>query len=183
MMVMGHLIASLNGHWVAKEPPPPAGINLTGQHPNDLAQNINLKHVVAGLRETGRCGKTQKANDPKTMEIFCFCDLCYPDDPYKYILTCEKVYRFMWYQCFCERKKSGGNREAIACGEYFDLEAYKELMRHYKVGPGHAQMVYPSPKKPIGACTFNQYKAVLCKINKCRRWSMYCFCTGMISGR
>jgi hypothetical protein len=160
-------------HWLQQEatqsPPPNVACMATGVHPDEVALNTNLEHVVADLQESERCQNTQKAHDPKMLEFFAFCDLLYPDDPYMYILCCKKVYRFMWYQCFCKKKKSGGDKEKIARGEYFNLEAYKDLMREFRAGPSHAQIVFPTPKHPIAICTSKQYKAVFQKLYKVQK--------------
>ena len=68
---------------------------------------------------------TQKAMDPKVKEYFCYCDLVYPSDPFKYTLEYMKVYKFMCYQAIWEQKPQGG-KVTSGDGEYFHLEVYNE---------------------------------------------------------
>ena len=52
-----------------------------------------------------------KAHQPKVAEYFEFCDEIYSKEHYKYHLTFEKVYRFMYYQAFRPLKPRGGKRK------------------------------------------------------------------------
>ena len=75
----------------------------------------------------------------------------------------------MWYQCFREQKKWGGNKFALTQGEYFNLEVYEHLMSQYRAGPSHVEITFPSPKHPMNGCTYQQYKAVFHKIYKVQK--------------
>lgn len=139
------------------------------QHPNDFELNSNLEQTVLHLREECRPLNTQKAQDPKVLEYFQYCDLEYEHDPYRYTLNCARVYRFMWYQCFREQKKKGGTkaeRAARAQGQYFNYEEYKEVTRNFTNGPSSATALPPTPKNPIGKSVFDAYKAVFRRIYK-----------------
>jgi hypothetical protein len=52
----------------------------------------------------------------------------------------------------------------------FDLEVYREILSHFQhdFDPESAEAIarYPQPTKPIGRCTFDQYKAVFRKLYK-----------------
>ena len=138
------------------------------RHPNELELNSNLEQTVLELREEYRPENSANQQDPKILEFFHFCDLVYAHDPYKYTLSCEKVYRFMFYQCFREQKSKGGTkamRAARAQGHYFDHAAYQQVMQGFDSEPG-AMLNRPAPKKPIGKDTFSAYKAVFRKIYK-----------------
>ena len=120
------------------------------------------------LREDLRPTNTARAQDPIVLEYFQFCDYQYQQDPYKYILDCNKVYRFMWYQCFREQKKKGGTKEqrqARKDGKYFNNEEYEIVMAEFRNGPRTA-FDLPQPLKPVGKCTVTAYKAVFRKIYK-----------------
>jgi hypothetical protein len=80
-------------------------------HPNENELNSNLEQTILHLREELRPENTAKAQDPKSLEFFHFCDLQYSHDPYRYILDCNKVYRFIWFQCFREQRKKGGPKK------------------------------------------------------------------------
>jgi len=138
------------------------------EHPNENELNSNLEQTVLHLREELRPANTAKAQDPKVLEYFQFCDIHYGHDPYRYSLECNKVYRFIWYQCFREQRKKGGTkaqRIARSNGQYFDNEEYERVMAQFRNGPRTA-FDLPQPSKPIGKCTLNAYKAVFRKIYK-----------------
>jgi Centromere DNA-binding protein complex CBF3 subunit, domain 2 len=137
-------------------------------HPNENELNSNLEQTVLHLREAERPTNTAKSQDPKVKEFFDFCDIHYSRDPYKYNLDCNKVYRFMWYQCFREQRKKGGTkvqRTARANGKYFDNDEYEAVMSSFRNGPRTASDL-PQPDKPIGSTTVSAYKAVFRKIYK-----------------
>jgi Centromere DNA-binding protein complex CBF3 subunit, domain 2 len=139
------------------------------RHPNELELNSQLEQQVLHLREEYRPDNTQKAQDPKILEYFHYCDVVWDHDPYKYILSCEKVYRFMFYLCFREQKAKGGTkaqRVARSEGNYFDYEEYRRITGAYESGPSMELNAPPNPTKPIGKCTFDAYKAVFKKIYK-----------------
>jgi Centromere DNA-binding protein complex CBF3 subunit, domain 2 len=137
-------------------------------HPNENELNSNLEQTILHLREELRPENTAKAQDPKVMEYFHFCDIHYGHDPYRYSLECNKVYRFMWYQCFREQKQKGGTKAARIArtrGEYFNNEEYEAVMAQFQNGPRTA-FDLPQPTKAIGKCTYDAYKAVFRKIYK-----------------
>lgn len=148
----------------------PGGTQRTGviAHPNENELNSNLEQTVLHLREELRPVNTAKAQDPKVLEYFQFCDIHYGHDPYKYVLECNKVYRFIWYQCFREQRKKGGTkaeRLARSEGNYFHNEEYEAVMAEFRNGP-RTGFDLPQPQRPIGKCTLDSYKAVFRKIYK-----------------
>ncbi|KAG7346398.1 glycolytic enzyme transcriptional activator [Nitzschia inconspicua] len=53
----------------------------------------------------------------------------YPLEAHKYHLTSTKVYRFMWYVAFREKKPTGGRkRRTESNNQYFDLAAYNAII-------------------------------------------------------
>ena len=140
------------------------------QHVHDIMLNANLECTVLTMQEDMRPENTQKAMDPKAKEYFCYCDLVYPNDPFKYTLEYTKVYKFMYYQAFREQKARGG--KVSSGGEYFHLEIYNDLMGQFNghdVDSPDAVNNYPRPEKPIGRATFDQYKAVFRKLYKVQK--------------
>ena len=71
----------------------------------------------------------------------------------------------MWYQSFGEQKDQKAVREARSSGVYFDGENYTEMMSKFR-DQMQEGFGYPLPKKPIGKCTFNIYKACIRRIYK-----------------
>jgi hypothetical protein len=133
--------------------------------------NANLETSVLTMQEDMRPENTQRAMDPKAKEFFAYCDLVYPNDGFKFNLEYMKVYKFMYYQPFCEQKVRGGKKQEGG-KELFDLEAYHELMAHFaRYDPDSTEALnnYPRPTKPIGKATFDQYKAVFHKLYKVQR--------------
>jgi hypothetical protein len=138
-------------------------------HPVELQLHSNLQQAVLELQEENKPGNTSKAQDPKALEYFQYCDQLYPNDPYRYILEKVKVYNFMWYQMFCEQKARGCTKEQSADrarGIYFDLAAYNTVTEKFKVTANVTWENLPLPEKPVGPTTFTQYKAVFRKIYK-----------------
>ena len=50
--------------------------------------------------------------EPKEKEYTHFCDVIYSNDLHRHTLVFEKVYRFMWFQSYCERRPRGGKKVA-----------------------------------------------------------------------
>ena len=67
-----------------------------------------LRENMINLAEADNPENTKKAFEPKMKEYFEFCKMLYPDNPYNAILSCDKMYCFMYYQAFHEKKTSGG---------------------------------------------------------------------------
>jgi hypothetical protein len=148
----------------------PGGTQRTAviAHPDENELNSYLEQTVLHLREELRPVNTARAQDPKVLEYFQFCDIHYSHDPYRYVLECNKVYRFIWYQCFRNQRKKGGTKEervARAQGNYFDNAEYEAVMSEFRSGP-RTGFDLPQPQKPIGKCTLDAYKAVFRKIYK-----------------
>ncbi len=127
------------------------------QHPDQVALNGQLEISVHAMLEDGRPPNTQKAMDPKIPEFFQFCELVFPNKMFKYNLTFDKVYKFMYYQSFREQKPRGGKKKTGNIdGNLFDLEVYREILSHFQhdLDPESAEAIarYPQPTKPIGRC-------------------------------
>ena len=88
---------------------PPTSPSL--RHPNDVNATIQMQRAVVELNELFRPTNTSKAHQPKVAEFFEYCEVMYKTDPYKYHLSFEKIYRFMYYQAFRPLKPRGGKRK------------------------------------------------------------------------
>ena len=135
------------------------GIPMLLRDPEDVDLNSKLEQSVLDARQDLRPDNTAKAQDPKIEEYMQYCDAKYPQDPYRYTLTCERLYRFMFYQMFCEAKPRGGNRKKLASATYFDVDCYNSVMDSLRAAGGNISGI-PCPKKPVGPTVFRAYKAV-----------------------
>ena len=81
------------------------------RHPNDVNATVQMQRAVVELNESFRPTNTSRAHQPKVAEYFQFCDQIYSLKQYKYHLSFEKVYRFMYFQAFRPLKTRGGKRK------------------------------------------------------------------------
>jgi len=79
-------------------------------HPRDRELNQFLRQATMQLNNSHCPNHTMKQFDNKVLEYFDFCDKVYPYDTYRHILAADKIYRFMWFQCFIEKKNRGGHQ-------------------------------------------------------------------------
>ena len=133
--------------------------------PNDLVLNSRLEQGVLQLRESYRPSNTSKAQDPKEEEYMQFCDALYPHDVHRHVLNADRVYRFIIFQAFREKRRRGGRRGLGDQANFFDLDAYNTVMDSTGGTTGNV-VEFPSPAKPTGPAVFNAYKAVIRKIYK-----------------
>lgn len=156
---------SLDAHDVAYVAAQERHVEPTLQHPNDLQLQGTLKENVWRLLEAEDPENTKKAFEPKMKEYFEFCKTVYPHDPHFNILNRDKMYRFMYFQAFREKKKRGGRRSDNANKPAFDVEAYREVVSGY-LDPttGTTLSALPTPANPVAKCTIAQYKATFRKL-------------------
>jgi hypothetical protein len=112
-----------------------------------------------------------KVHTPKIEEYFEFCEDIYAEDHYKFNLTHEKVYRFMFFQSFRILKKRGGRRRH-GNHLYFNRTSYDEVMQQFDGtprSPGESNPMPPQATKVIGWSTFDQYKQIIRKIYKIQK--------------
>ena len=113
--------------------------------------------------ESKKDGGTAKAFGPKILEFHQYCDCCYPNHYSKYHLEYDKVYRFMFYQVYREKRKDGTN-ENRKNNIYFDKADYDKVMAVFYATPtaagGDMAQLPPNPKNTVGVCTYSQWKAV-----------------------
>ena len=97
-------------------------------HPNDRELNTLLRKSTMELNDSHQPANTAKQFDNRLLEYFDFCDKVYPHDQYRHTLAADKMYRFMWYQCFREKKTRGGSLASRTVGAKFNLAEYQKLL-------------------------------------------------------
>lgn len=115
-----------------------------------------------------RKDNTKKAYTPKVKEFKGFCDFLYPNDcvTFRYRVTYEKMYRFMFYQVFRNKKttKSAG---------VFNSEDYEEVLNKYNIvfnrvaatesgaltSEQHNSLC--DPTTPLGIAQINTYRSAI----------------------
>ena len=112
--------------------------------------------------ESAKPDNTEKSFTPKVVEYHQFCECAYPNSVAKCHLECDKIYRFMFYLSFREQKKRGKKEPNEI---QFDSAAHDGVMSSFVEANGELT-IWPNPKKPIGAATFSQCKAVLKLIHR-----------------
>ena len=132
--------------------------------PNSMGYMGWLADGVSRINRSYRPQTSTNLWDSKEREFFAFCDSIFATDQYKYLLTDEKVYRFMFYNTFRSKKKTGGRRKrGTAAAAPFILNDYEEVMSEYSaffLTPVEGQDI-PEPANPLGESAFAQYRASL----------------------
>jgi hypothetical protein len=119
-----------------------------------------MAEFVQNVCAVGRPENSQKVYEPKIREFELFCELNYSHDPhYKHIVDHDKVYNFMFFQAFREKKKRGGTKAQRSTGAVFNQDEFKGLTASFF--NNEAAIPYPLPKNPIMESMFAQYKAVM----------------------
>lgn len=105
------------------------GLVLTPQQSPPAAVNqVEPQNFVLGLNLSKCPENAAKAFDPKTQEFFKCCDYVHAGDMKKCHLTHEKVHRFVFHQCFRERKKKGGKKgERVGSGSFNKTECNRPM--------------------------------------------------------
>jgi hypothetical protein len=94
-----------------------------------MALNVNLQESVWRLLENDDPPNKKKQHEPKMKEYFEFCCVMYPNDPHFNILKREKMYQFMYYKAFREKKKKRGGTIASRANQgAFNLAHYRDVM-------------------------------------------------------
>ena len=139
--------------------PPPELEDDTVLLPNPLEAEMEeaMDNVVHQSNRDIRPTNTMLALDPKVAEFIEFCELVYPREQVPARITYSKVYRFMFYQTFREKKK--GRRKG---GPRFNLEEYNDRMGLLRTAGSAVQLEHiPLPKQPTGLEVFKQYRTAL----------------------
>ena len=140
------------------------------RHPDDVDLNSKLRAAVYAMDQEFRPAKTSDVMDPKSTEYYQFCDYAYLNDPYKYTMTGDKLYRFFFYQAFRGKRniateedpETGKKKKRKKTkGEYFDPIEYETIMQQYS----QCARRFPIPEHPVGIQSFDQYKAAAKQIH------------------
>jgi len=125
----------------------------------DLSET--LRHAVLELTNVTRPPNTVLAIQPKLDEFSEFCYAYFASTSYPVHVTYKKVYMFMFYQAFREKKSKRGRWRS---GQpRFDKAACQELFGPYHQNSQLALNVeeFPLPHQPIGYSTFKQYRMAI----------------------
>lgn len=148
----------------------PVGIPTVGQA--IIAPGLPVQGAMAGLgqairieRNKNRGRGTKVAYDPKRIEFHQYCEtVCAGEGHFKYTLSPEKVFYFMFYQSQRDKLQRGGrkNRSSVK----FDLANYNRVMSKYTEWLQHRQGDPPEANDPCQYSTFAQYRAIIIEIHK-----------------
>ena len=107
----------------------------TIQGPRAAETNSRLENVAFRISQGERPDNTALAYDPKEEEWRQFCAHVYKNDSTAIILNGDRVYRFLFYQCFRELKKRGGKKGGGRWSVVFDTTDYDQLIKSCSVPP------------------------------------------------
>ena len=146
---------------------------------------------MLALRAAERPMNTAKAMDPKQEEYRQYCDILYCHHLHPYTLQSDKMYRFIYYQAFREKKKSGGNRALLKQSIYFDNNDFDRVFNNCNPNDNTPNAFsFQAPKNPAGPTVFGQYKAMFRAeykeqlaqrvIGAGEQWDLQHFATGIV---
>lgn len=161
------LFVTNSGNFAPISPTPLAQNGI--RHPNEHVLHVELQSIVNTINTNNTPENTLKAMTPKIQEYFEFCEALYNHDPNPSHLNFEKVYRFMYYVAFREKRKQGGRRSRGVRGivPKFDMEEYKRVTNGLQaLGSGSNPINAPQTREPISEATFMSYKAAIKSIYK-----------------
>ena len=148
----------------ASPPPPPSteGSHIANPAASALAQVMH--NSVSDLNDANRPGHTGRVLDPKKIEFKEYCIHTNPNDPFPFHLTFEKVFFFMFYQAFRE-KKAPSNRWK-AGQQRFNTKEYDDMMAVYTGNSGVIPTTFniskfPLPRHPVAVEVWRQYRIVI----------------------
>ena len=147
------ILHQMQRHQQAREQPASPGRTfVTIRNPDDIALNGRLQTATLELNNSDRPTSTQKQFDGKILEYQDFCKKCYPDDMHKHVLNSEKMYRFMFYQTFREKKPRGGTKASRCEGPTFNKAEYDRIMSCFIPRDGGAGFsmdpsFFPTPRR------------------------------------
>ena len=132
-------------------------------HPNDNEVNRNLHNVTRSALENIRPENTRKQQEPKIQEHLEHCDKVCPDDRYRCAVNMEKLFRFMYYQSYRDKKKTGGRkRSTVGC---FDFELYDEVITKYLELSASNPSSIPLPANGMSMSTFSAHRSAIKKLH------------------
>ena len=136
-----------------------------------------MESSVLDITDQNAKQNTRFAYNPKSSEFRQFCDYKYKNLPKekRYHIDNEKVYMFMWYQSFREKKPQGGKKrkygeETMDVGAdeeqeisgAFNIKEFDTLVQtHNNRDSSRGQQEVQEPQNGIGLSVFRQYKAAI----------------------
>ena len=94
--------------------------------------NEIFTRVVNEQTEDERPENTRAAYDPKVTEFHEFCDKLFPSlsAASRYLVTPDKVYNFLFYQCYRTKRKT-----RKTSSNFFDYNDYQDVLAKYRNTP------------------------------------------------
>ena len=142
--------------------PPPELEDDTVLLPNPMEADMEEETMDSVVYQSNKeivPTNTTLALVPKIEEFIEFCELVYPREQVPTRMTFGKVYRFMFYQSFREKKKG---RWKEGHQPRFNLEEYNDPMSLIQNAGTALQLDdIPLLKKPTGLEVFKQYRTAL----------------------
>lgn len=134
--------------------------------PTNLAMdNVHLQRAVNQQTEEARPINTRLAYNPKVQEYKDFCDALFPNEQnmaIRYLVDPNKVFNFMFYQCYRAKRKTGGKNRPDDYSS-FDMDEYKAVMAQYRSG---SEQQLAIPQNPLGYSAINTYKSSIKNLHK-----------------
>ena len=139
-------------------PPPTTMVNPAA---GALVQVMN--NSVRRLTSSIRPNNTKKVVDPKRLEFEEYCHHAHPNDQFPLHLNFEKVFFFMFYQTFREKKESKSRWKQGQ--ERFNRKEYDEMLGSYITNGVVASTIdvanFPLPKHPMQIECWKHYRMVI----------------------
>jgi hypothetical protein len=134
----------------------------------DAADRQVMEEAVAAINMANRKSNTAAAYDPKSIEWDEFCRHAHAGehDAMKFIVTGDKLAKFLRYHAFRNKRKQGGRKKgyrAVFDGAEYDsiVQSMAEHLRLKRANPEHE---IPDPEDPIGYDLLNTYTSTVYNI-------------------
>jgi hypothetical protein len=137
--------------------------NTNPQTYREVATRFRQSEVVNRLYNENKKLNTAKSYEPRVMEFREYCDFVFSDlgAECRYTVTHEKVYPFMFYQCFREKKPRHASRHSS--NFHFNHEDYIAI--HHKYSSLTFNQPVEDPKACLGIESVMSYKAAIQKFH------------------
>ena len=137
-------------------------------NPDEVGMAGRMDDFVGALRiQAKEDNGTERAFGPKEREWREFCEHLYSSADFPNHIDGEKLYKFMFYQAFRGKYKTGGSKRKKAKIEpKFDTALYDKLTEFFRADSSKlATSLLPVPKNPLGWPTFDQYRGCLHRLH------------------
>jgi hypothetical protein len=124
--------------------------------PTVETDNAVFAQVVDQQTKQLRRHNTAVAYDPKVLEFKSFCSFVFSCEPefVRDLVTPDKVFNFMFYQCYREKRKAGGKGKGS--GGTFPVVDYNRVMDQYR---NTSREEWTLPMNPLGYSAINTYRS------------------------